>query len=230
MVKRKNAPVPVYLMERNKKKRARRNYISRMKGPIGRSQVCKLKYAAAITINPTTGGITDAHVFSANGMYDPDISGVGHQPRGFDQLMALYDHYVVLGSKIKCWFTQTGATPTTREPLRVGINLNDDNSEEKTASSDYLESYYSNTALLGPTNEADTVYVEMAVNPNKFLGVKSPQGEDSVKGSASANPVEQCYFHVFAVPMTSADPDAIYVAVELEYTAVLIEPTLVGES
>lgn len=40
------------------------------------------------------------HQFNANSLYDPDFTFTGHQPRGFDQLMTLYQSYTVTGVKI----------------------------------------------------------------------------------------------------------------------------------
>lgn len=40
------------------------------------------------------------HGFRINSLFDPDFSGVGHQPRGFDQLAGLYYNYIVHGCKI----------------------------------------------------------------------------------------------------------------------------------
>lgn len=43
---------------------------------------------------------SDQIKFSLNGMYDPNISGVGHQPYLFDEMNALYNKYTVLGCKV----------------------------------------------------------------------------------------------------------------------------------
>lgn len=39
--------------------------------------------------------------YSINGMNDPNLTGGGHQPMGFDQFAALYNNYYVTGMKIK---------------------------------------------------------------------------------------------------------------------------------
>jgi len=41
----------------------------------------------------TTSGAVSTYVFAANGLYDPNITGTGHQPMGFDQLLQFYNHY-----------------------------------------------------------------------------------------------------------------------------------------
>jgi hypothetical protein len=50
-------------------------------------------------------------VMAMNGLYDPDISGTGHQPRGFDQWMAFYQRYQVTDSMIKVDLANGSDTP-----------------------------------------------------------------------------------------------------------------------
>ncbi len=49
--------------------------------------------------------------FRGNGMFDPDFSGVGHQPFYFDQLAAVYDRYQVFASSIYIQFHNNQANP-----------------------------------------------------------------------------------------------------------------------
>lgn len=77
--------------------------------PIRHSKLLKFNYAddgfscstAAIT------GYQDSYIFRANSCYDPDYSGVGVQPYGWDEWCALYGAYRCGGSKIKVNFYPT---------------------------------------------------------------------------------------------------------------------------
>jgi hypothetical protein len=44
-----------------------------------------LRYVDAVTLTSTSGGQA-YYQFRANSLFDPDLSGSGHQPRGYDQL------------------------------------------------------------------------------------------------------------------------------------------------
>lgn len=64
-----------------------------------------LKYNTNFSLNPTAGsmGATGTNIwqFTSNGLYDPDITGTGHQPLYFDNYAALYSRYKVKYATIK---------------------------------------------------------------------------------------------------------------------------------
>jgi hypothetical protein len=57
-----------------------------------------LKYCEVVTFSITAGS-TSHQAFRANSIYDPNLTGTGHQPLGRDQLAEMYDHYEVLSSQ-----------------------------------------------------------------------------------------------------------------------------------
>lgn len=61
------------------------------------SVIVKLKYAERITLTSTVGAIT-YYSFRAD-CYDPNLTGTGGQPTGFDQWMAFYEKYRVIKSR-----------------------------------------------------------------------------------------------------------------------------------
>lgn len=54
-----------------------------------------LKYVDNIAYSMLTG-VAQNNVFNLNSIFDPDRTGGGHQPYGFDQLVAMYNRYRVL--------------------------------------------------------------------------------------------------------------------------------------
>jgi hypothetical protein len=74
--------------------------------------VKNLRYATNFQLT-VSGGAVASYVFAANGLFDPDITGTGHQPMGFDQMMVQYNHYCVMAAKIKVVFKSISATKLT---------------------------------------------------------------------------------------------------------------------
>lgn len=163
------------------------------------------------------------NVFSANGCYDPDISGVGHQPRGFDQLMALYDRFQVDEVLIEAEFSTpmlSTYSATTGNQLICGIALLED-STPRTLGRDYVESRVNDQCTLVPGNSSKKL--KMTVKPNEFLGLPK-RGEHGLTGSTGTNPAYQCFFHVWAVGSDGAAAPAVGVTVKITYKINLTEP------
>lgn len=151
-----------------------------------------MRYVDNIVLN--AGAVLPvSHLFCANGIYDCDITGVGHQPTGFDQLMPFYDHYVVIGSKM----TATFSSRNTAIQTIVGVTAKD----SVTGTADYRElveqgnTKYSVLGIEGQSNSVRTF--RYPLNPSKFLGRSKPLSDDQLKGSNSANPTELCYYHLW---------------------------------
>jgi len=71
-----------------------------------------LKYCEQITLSGSTGGVIGVErQFGLNCMFDPNLTGVGHQPMGFDELMALYRRYRVWKVDFKLRPFGTGGAP-----------------------------------------------------------------------------------------------------------------------
>jgi len=60
---------------------------------------CKMKYRERLSV-ASLGGSFGYYQFSSNSLFDPNVTGTGLQPEGFDQLSALYRNYRVVASKI----------------------------------------------------------------------------------------------------------------------------------
>jgi len=65
---------------------------------------CKMKYCDQFLVALVTGQVAD-QAFRANSLFDPDRTGTGHQPRGFDQLTPMYNRYRVDKVKIEVEFS-----------------------------------------------------------------------------------------------------------------------------
>jgi hypothetical protein len=73
----------------------------------------KLKYVDQFVLNPTSAS-TDNYVFRANSLFDPNYTGTGHQPYGYDQWATFYSSWVV--ERCVLTFTCTPPNLSTAAP------------------------------------------------------------------------------------------------------------------
>lgn len=66
-----------------------------MKTPWPTRTVTRLDYTDQFDV-VCTSGVLSVYSFNSNSVYDPDQTGTGHQPLGFDQYAAQYNRYRVL--------------------------------------------------------------------------------------------------------------------------------------
>lgn len=221
------------------RRRPRRNYrkkrsqFLRTKGsglspsfPIGKTFKFKTRYCeTAVNLNPGVGGTPSTQVYSMNGLYDPNITGVGHQPIGFDQVMPLYDHYTVIGSRAKVVASNFSAIAATKLILRLK-----DNVTTSTNISEVLENGMSRWTTLPPSGTGgSTRTLSINCNPSRFFG-QPVLKEDKYQGNVGSNPADQVYLHVINAPETSLDLDEVKFTIIIEYIAIFTEPKQLAQS
>lgn len=187
-----------------------------------------LKYADRFSVNPGAGTL-GIYVISANGLYDPNITGTGHQPKGFDQLIALYDHYCVTKAHIKVTWCPD---PTSCNLL--GVTQSGSATSTYSDPTDYVElpgTHWTSSGYISTSGHSETKTVSTTMNVSKFLGVKDLlDGRDNC-GDGTQNPNEGVFFHLWAAAMNGAtDLGSIVGFVEVTYDAWFVEPRDVSSS
>lgn len=179
----------------------------------------KLNYVMKFSIDAGAGGTAASHFFSANSLYDPDRTTVGHQPAGFDEAMGLYDHYFVSAARISVMAMSQSATTPAANAI-VSIVKRDTTS----ATSDVTQAVEQG-AVFGLVGSASGAASQLTlsdyVRPPKYLGLSAT--ESSLKGSSSANPSEECFFEVCVASLAGDDPPAIDMVVVIQYDATFVE-------
>lgn len=168
----------------------KKNYMQ-LWDPFPAKQMARLRYSTDISITPTTGA-AGFYVFRANSIFDPDQSGVGHQPYGHDTYSTIYSKYQVKKATIT-------VTPTSNTNCIYGVNLA--NAAGATGDFDLVKEkkgarfsvYNSN----GPSNSVVNWYDDKLF-PNQA-------GADADFGS---NPDDQMYFNVWCTMPTSTTAGA----------------------
>jgi hypothetical protein len=160
-------------------------------------------------------------------MYDPDISGTGHQPMGFDQLMLLYEQGTVIHSRISVSFIAQYAcrvaiwlspdTTNITDPLRI--------SENGLIVSDTVDGAVVSSS--GGSGER-RVNLTLSCDVAKYFGRNQGRGivnDPDLYFTAASNPVEQVYFVVSAWhAFGSLDSSSVGFDVRIDYDTVFHEP------
>ena len=174
------------------------------------SIITKIRYGTYLTLTASAGARA-LNVFSANGVFDPDITGVGHQPMWSDNYSNIYNHYTVLGSKITAVF----APVTAALNQLVGI-VGDDDSSISTNVQVLLEQNNSVAMLMGVPG-SQPVAMTSTFEPLEMFGVETK--DDGASSTAvGANPSEQWTYTVWNASADGSSTVVCNVKVEIEYT------------
>ncbi len=216
--------------KREYKRKPRRRYkASPTLGLMSNKFVQRHRYVERININPVSGGV-GTYTFGANCMYDPDITSTGHQPMLFDNLMSIYHHCTVIGSKIKATF-MSGSDTTYAGCGIGGIEL----SGQPGAISDFNQlleqaKRVKHGTFGSATSGTNRLIVTQGFSSKKFF-TQNSLDEDDLANTASANPAERAYFHVFVAPTgTDVDVPSTDVIIEIDYVCVWHEPKTIEGS
>jgi len=193
-------------------------------GGMPASKMVRLRYAEEFNLNPPSSGPV-AYTFSANGAYDPNITGVGHQPNGFDQMMQFYNHYQVIKSKCMAKFTAT--TTGNIVPAYMDVLLTDSGSRVVAMSTyDFLE--HATGRGDGYQVGTERNYIGQPSGITKYFDSKKffrrKENDSSLLGTIGSNPPEQAYFEVALCPIAANNPEVVNCLVLIDYIIMFTEP------
>lgn len=183
------------------------------KQPIPKQLFNTVRYSELINL---TLDVTGQGYFTicCNGLYDPNITGTGHQPLYFDQLMGLYDHYTVLKSRIKI----TPFSISAGYPAMVTTWIDDDSAPAISSYSTVMERPGARTTIADlARNQAPSIW--MSWDAKKTFG-GDPQSDPTLQGSSSANPTETSNYITFVNGTANLTGGGMALMVEVYYDVV----------
>lgn len=196
---------------------------------LGKSIVRRLRYFDPDVELDAGAASWAEHSFSTNGLYDPDVSGTGHQPLGFDQFMQFYKKYLVMKCKITVQFVNTDALANQI----IGIYTINKDSGNPADLVTIIENGMVKYRILGMELQTPAIRtLTKTCYPNKALNTNKPTSDDQVIGTSSANPVKQMYFRIMAAPQdqSAENPAVVRCSVRMEFTALFFDPIMLTTS
>jgi len=168
-------------------------------------------------------------IFRANSIFDPDYTGTGHQPLGRDQWAAIYANYQVLGSSIKCTYSDTTAGG---EVMTCGIALLD-NATPWNSSMIYIENGNAvHTRIENASSNNRTL--KHSCDVAKYYAIKDLEGMRTFEDTCTtvgSTPNTQLFYHVFAQAAgTGVAAQNIIISFEMHYKVRFFNPAPLAQS
>jgi len=210
-----------------------------------------LRYVVSENLTPGTD-TAEGFTLRANGMFDPEYSLGGHQPRGFDQYMALYNRFTVTSCKISVTFAYRGypgAPPGAVDGTGAPVQQTEDMGADVTAPpsviclvhkavslnttqtiNQFQEHDRTKWVTITPIGEAKTVSTSLTCR--EFFGKDFLVGSDGYTGTDSADPSNPVYFHIMAGKNDDGADKAVQIQANciMEYKCTFTEPKQLAES
>lgn len=179
----------------------------------------KLRYVDTYALVSSSGALAK-QIMYLNSTFDPDNSGVGHQPLYRDTYAAIYDQYAVVSTKATVQF-QSLATGTS---MVVGMVIDDDNTPS-TSPTTLMEQNLGKHTLLPPLNGSlSNRTLTISWNAKKHLGI-DPFVSQTYKTAVGSNPSEIASLAIWSIPADGTSTATCQVQVTLEMEVLFTELT-----
>lgn len=191
-----------------------------------------LRYHDTKTLSSTSGACA-YNVFLANGMFDPDQTGTGHQPRFFDQLLgsdaggAPYGKYRVLSSTISVRFMNTNSSVNAIGYVGIRQRHSETSNLASVVPYDMGEIPNMKYKLINvSTGVGNWPIITMKSNITKILSIKDLRDNEDCAGTYLADPAEIVIFDVFYLPRDGTTTTSIAYDVSITYFVELFDQNI----
>lgn len=219
----------------------RSNYRRVSRGPLNQyvsadpfppSKFSKLTYTESFTFTSGAGGILGSEQrMSLNSIFDPNMTGTGHQPYGHDQMALLYKNYKVYAVSFKLVFNNPSA-----DGMYVGVrvcNPNDTQSITGLTGPVLQEAPMSTTRMINNTGK-QVIVISQYFPMSTLLGLTPLQFKAATASPFSAlfgnSPGNQPTLHFAAGSTAGATGDSIHCQCSVTYYTQAYERIVLGQS
>lgn len=192
-------------------------------------RVVDFPYAAIWSMTESVAGGGAYYTFTINDPYDPNFTGAGSQPVGFDQWAQFYGRFRTVRFK----FTMDIANVTgTANPVKVGIYFSPQSTLPAVPAAWFVQPTVGRqTKLLSSTTgSAEVCRLTGSVDIWDVFGVTKREFMDEADFAStfSGGPARVAYMHVFCLSSVAAATVRVYP--ELHYITELSQPVALSVS
>lgn len=200
----------------NRKKRSQKVTVQRSNLVQSDAAFVKLpyfdSYAFSSSYNPS------AQLWRANSLFDPDQSGVGHQPLGFDQYSAFYANYQVNGFSITLDIRNDAAVSIK------GVLCFSDTDSSSNNVSQCSEMKYAYPFTIGPLTGQNNYRIKKFISMRKLHGLRRTENEENLQAAVGSNPADPGYCWVKFESMDGATNVKVFCIARIKYYARMFGP------
>ena len=168
----------------------------------------RLRYCDYHNLTSTSGSLAKI-VYRWNSTFDPNQSGVGHQPLYRDIYAGIYDQYAVIDAYVKVTIVNPGTVSTL-----VGL-ITDDDSTTSTTFQTLMEQSHGTSAELGPVSSSKSeIVLSKRWLASEILNI-DPYTDSTYKTAVGSDPTEGSIFTVWAIPVDGSSTNQLNVTIEL---------------
>ncbi len=201
-------------------------YVNPRFGFISPRMLTTFKYDEVIdfTLATTVGG---QYVFKLNGMFDPNTTGTGHQPYGFDQMLNIYQRYCVLRNRYKIDFGPTSDRLMVGAVAASTVVTTVTNAATFSAAAEVPHSMVKALSFGG----GPPAVIRGNIVSNTILGTTPQQmiSDDLFQGTTTTDPTNLIVLTVFYYNPSGGSVTTSF-NISMEYEAMLFDPYVQNQS
>lgn len=197
-----------------------------------------LSYVSVKSYNASATA-SDVNVYRLNDLFDPDLTGTGGQPYGFDQMMTYFNNFCVIKTKWKAVMFQQEATENivlSFQPCAQALFAQYYDSDDPTTIQPntlaHCHEFPHVCYKLGTSNNSNiTLRGSRSIEKCFHTNRKAMMSNNLLEycGTAAAGPTKQAYIKIGSAPVYQ-DPPGRSIAFFIKYTAVFFNPISFGGS
>lgn len=158
-------------------------------------------------------------IFRGNSLYDPDYTNIGHQPRYFDNYIAMYQKYRVLSSRIHISYINNAPSCSM-----VGVIVPNTDPLVFTSLAQATELPRAKYTPFIPVSARYGYNLAARTTTRTVCGIsRSEQWDEDYSGTASSNPTNMWYWNVLCCMANASYTVVAQIKVDIVYDAIFYD-------
>lgn len=192
----------------------------------------KLRYAETFSLSTGAAGVLGTQQgMRLNSLYDPNWTGTGHQPYGYDQIVQFYKSYRVNAARVQLIWTTIGGTAEVccayeLTPTNSGLTLTGQSVDRVT------EVNKVSTNVLSASGNTRTVKTDFFVKMKDIFAVSAEKlhSDDKYAAAYNSDPTEIVYLLMAVGSYSGTAGESVSVQVIIDYYATLYDSVVMTQS